>query len=82
MENVKSFGICQMRKGMGESPTTEITFVRVSQDRHLTPLHHMVLLCNALNTEKEGRWQSKSRRGHQPPEKRRMWSLGEMHMKE
>lgn len=49
---VKSFWNCQMRKGKGESPITEITFMRVSQDRHLTPLHHMVLLCNALKIQK------------------------------
>lgn len=82
MENVKSFWIFQMRKGKGESPITEITFMRVSQDRHLTPLHRMALLCNALNTEKESRWQSKSRRGHQPLESRTMWSLVVMNMKE
>lgn len=82
MENVKSFWVCQIRRGKGESPITEITFMRVSQDRHLTPLHHMVLLCNALNTEKEGRWQSKSRRGHQPLANRTMWSSVEMNMKE
>lgn len=49
--------------------------MRVSQARHLTPLHHMVLLCNALNTEKKDRWQSKSRRGHQPSENKTRWSL-------
>lgn len=50
--------------------------MRVSQARHLTPLHHMLLLCNALNTEEEDGWQSKSRRGHQPPENKTMWSIG------
>lgn len=75
MQNVKSFWICQYLGRKGESPITEITFMRVSQARHLTPLHHMVLLCNALNTEKKDRWQSKSRRGHQPSENKTRWSL-------
>lgn len=77
VENVKSFEFARIWGGREKAvcPITEINFMRVSQDKHLTPLHHMFLLYNVLNTEKKDRWQSKSKRRHQQPENKALWSL-------